>query len=270
MTDLTSGTLDELVSVAVGIAHEAGRLTLETFRKAPDVRSKRTDVDLVTQTDFDSESLIASRLTERFPDHGLLFEEGTEKEVTESGALWIVDPLDGTVNFAHGHPFYCISMSLQLEGEVVVGVTYAPVLDVTWTARRSGGAFRNGSSVRVTTTPALESSFCASGFPYDRRTAEDNNAAEWCAMIRRAQAVRRCGAAAIDLAMVADGTFDGFWEKRLKPWDLAAGTLLVQEAGGRVTDVEEGPVPPWPEVIVATNGLIHNELLDVLISTASR
>lgn len=270
MTDTIEGDLDELVDAAVSIAHEAGQLTLETFRKAPDVRTKRTDVDLVTQTDLDSESLIAARLTERFPDHGLLFEEGTEKAMNESDALWIVDPLDGTVNFAHGHPFYCISMALQLEGEIVVGVTYAPVLDVTWTARRSGGSFRNGSSLRVTTTQALESSFCASGFPYDRRTTEDNNAAEWCTMIRRAQALRRCGAAAIDLAMVADGTFDGFWEKRLKPWDLAAGTLLVNEAGGRVTDVAGMPVPPWPEVIVATNGLIHSELLDVLVSTASR
>jgi len=264
MSGWTEGELDRALDLGVAIAREAGLLTLHTYRAGPEVRFKRTDVDLVTQTDLDSEALIARRLAQHFPDHGLIAEEGTDRGGPESTALWIVDPLDGTVNFAHGHPFYCVSMALQLDGEVVVGVVHAPVLGLTWTARRGGGAFRNGAPSKVTATTTLDRSLCASGFPYDRRTAADNNLAEWSALTRRAQAVRRCGAAAIDLAMVADGTYDGYWEKRLKPWDVAAGSLIIEEAGGRVTAVDGTAVPPWPEVIVATNGLIHDEMLEAL------
>lgn len=263
-TDTLELNLDDAVDIAVDIAHEAGRLTLDAFRTVQEVRSKQTDVDLVTQTDIDSESLISTRLGSHFPTHGFLFEEGTEKDCAESGARWIVDPLDGTVNFAHGHPFFCISIALQHKEELVIGVIHAPVLGVTWTARRGGGAFRNKAPAQVTPTPTLDAVLCASGFPYDRRTSADNNTAEWSAVIRHAQGVRRCGSAALDLAMIADGTFGGFWEKRLNPWDIAAGVLIIEEAGGKVTDLSGGPVPPWPNTIVASNGLVQDELLRVL------
>jgi myo-inositol-1(or 4)-monophosphatase len=256
--------LDKTLEAAVAVAREAGQLTLGAYRSPPTVRYKRTTVDLVTQTDVESEALIQRLLAERFPGHGLLGEEGSGAgSSARDGAapLWIVDPVDGTTNFAHGHPCYCVSIALQLEGELAVGVVHAPVLGLTWAARRGGGATRNGAPIRVSSTPSLDLALCATGFPYDRATSTDNNLTEWGFMLRRVQGLRCCGSAAIDLAFVADGTYDAFWEKRLKPWDVAAGTLIVTEAGGRVTALDGGAsVPPWPEVIVATNGAVHDEL----------
>lgn len=259
MTDALDLDLDKTLAAAVAVAREAGELTLRAYRKAPSVRYKSGTVDLVTQTDVESEALIQRRLAERFPGHGLLAEEGTTRD--GGGAVWIVDPIDGTTNFAHGHPSYCVSIALELRGVLAVGVVHAPALGVTWAARLGGGATRDGEPIRVSTTPTLDRSLCASGFPYDRALAADNNVDEWGFMIRHTQGLRCCGSAAIDLAFVADGTYDAYWEKRLKPWDLAAGTLLVTEAGGRVTALDgDGPVPPWPEVVVATNGHVHDEL----------
>jgi len=262
---MTDTDLARFLDVGTSIALEAGRLTLATYRQELQIDVKRTDVDLVTQTDLASEELIRQRLKQHFPDHAVLAEEGGASDNEgSSSALWIVDPLDGTTNFAHGHPFYCVSMALQIDGALVVGIIHAPVLGWTWTARLGGGAWRNKAPITVSKAPTLDVALCASGFPYDRRTSDDNNTAEWAAVIRHAQGVRRCGSAAIDLAFIADGTFDGYWEKRLKPWDLAAGALLVTEAGGRVTSIDGEDVPPWPEVIVATNGSFHERLMEVV------
>jgi myo-inositol-1(or 4)-monophosphatase len=256
--------LDATLATAEAVAREAGELTRRTYRRRPAVRYKSGTVDLVTQTDVEAEALIQRRLAERFPGHGLLAEEGTGA-AGDAEAVWIVDPIDGTTNFAHGHPCYCVSIALALRGALVVGVVHAPALGVTWAARRGGGATRDGEPVRVSTTPTLGLALCASGFPYDRASAADNNVDEWGAMIRHTQGLRCCGSAAIDLALVADGTYDAYWEKRLKPWDVAAGALIVTEAGGRVTALDgDGPVPPWPEVIVATNGHVHDELRSAL------
>jgi len=250
---------------AEAIAREAGLLLLGSYRKAQEVRHKANVVDLVTQTDLASEELIRRRLAQHFPGYGLIAEEGARLEAEgESSAIWVVDPLDGTTNFAHGHPFFCVSMALLVNDVLTIGVIHTPVLGWTWTALDGLGAWLNGAPIHVSETETLEGSLCASGFPYDRWTAEDNNSVEWSAMIRRAQGVRRCGSAALDLALLADGTFDGYWEKRLNPWDMAAGTLIVEAAGGRVSDLEGARVPPWPEVIVATNGFIHTELLEAL------
>ncbi len=253
------------LEAAASIAREAGLLALASYRGGQDV-SYKGEVDLVTQVDLDCEALIRRRLSEHFPGDRLLAEEGGSSGPSEGGDRWIVDPLDGTTNFAHGHPSFSVSIALEREGELVVGVIHAPVLGLTWTALRGGGAFRNGREVMVSRVRSLSEGLCASGFPYDRRTNPDNNVTEWGAVVRRAQGVRRGGSAAMDLASIADGTFDGYWEKRLKPWDLAAGALLVIEAGGRVEGLDGRPIPPWPETVVATNGLIHDELVEVLRS----
>lgn len=251
--------LDAILELALSIAREAGLLVLGSYRGTIEL-SLKGEVDLVTSVDLASEELIRRRLEARLPGHGILAEEEGES-LGEGGARWLVDPLDGTTNFAHGHPFFAVSLALELDGRLVLGVVHAPVLGLTWAARRGGGTTRNGAPARVSRVSTLASSLCASGFPYDRRTNPDNNLAEWARVVPVIQGERRCGSASIDLCLVADGTYDGFWEKRLKPWDVAAGVLLVEEAGGRVESVEGSPVPPWPETIVASNGLVHDALV---------
>jgi myo-inositol-1(or 4)-monophosphatase len=255
--------LDRTLEVAQAIAREAGRKMLSSYRQDHAVIFKG-EVDLVTQVDLDCEALIRRRLAEHFPDDAILAEEGGATGDVGAARRWIVDPLDGTTNFAHGHPFFSVSIALELEGVLSVGVVHAPVLSVTWSARRGGGVWRNEAPARVSRVESLLGGLCASGFPYDRRTNPDNNADEWGTVLRRCQGVRRCGSAAMDLAMVADGTIDGYWEKRLNPWDMAAGVLLVQEAGGRCEGLDGSPIPPWPKTIVASNGLIHDELVEIL------
>lgn len=254
---------EQTLKIAASIAREAGMIALASYRTRFEIEQKRTSIDLVTQTDLASEALIRKRLNQYFPDHGLLAEEGG---VTgpESDSIWIVDPLDGTTNFAHGHPFFCVSMALKTGDTLEIGVIHAPVLGITWTAQQGQGAHRNGARISVSEVESLGSALCASGFPYDRWTNPDNNTAEWSSIVKLAQGVRRCGSAALDLALIADGTYDGYWEKRLNPWDLAAGVLLVEEAGGLATSHEGESVPPWPETIVASNGKFHDEILEVL------
>ncbi len=261
----TLDTMDTetVLEVAISVAQEAGQLILSSYRRPHRVRRKASDVDLVTEVDLAAEELIRDRLNKSYPAFGILAEEGGETE-GDVDARWIVDPLDGTTNFAHGHPFYCVSIALEQSGALVVGVIYAPSLGLTWSARRGGGTYRQTERTGVSAVSSLSNALCASGFPFDRWTAKDNNVHEWTAAVRNAQGVRRCGSAAIDLALIADGTYDGYWEKRLNPWDLAAGTLLVEEAGGRVTSLAGASVPPWPEVIVASNGKIHEELTALL------
>lgn len=255
--------LESALSTAVSIAREAGLLLLASYRAGGGFTLKG-DVDLVTETDLASEALIRKRLAARFPGHAVLAEEGGATGAGDAPARWIVDPLDGTTNFAHGHPFFSVAIALEAGGALQVGVVHAPALGLTWSGRRGGGASRSGAPARVSRTGALASALVASGFPYDRRTNPDNNAAEWAEVLRHAQGMRRCGVASIDLALVADGTYDAYWEKRLHPWDVAAGALLVTEAGGRVESLEGEPVPPWHATTVATNGLVHDELVALL------
>ena len=177
---------------------------------------------------------------------------------------WIVDPLDGTTNFSHGLPFFSVSIACEVEGTLRAAVVCAPALGWTFSAVRGGGAFRNGEPVAVSRTAALERALLATGFPYDRRTSEDNNLAQFAALERRVQGVRRAGSAALDLAMVACGWFDGYWEKKLKAWDVAAGILLVQEAEGRVSDYGGGPVDLQRCEVLATNGPLHGPLMEAL------
>ncbi|MCP4199602.1 MAG: inositol monophosphatase [Proteobacteria bacterium] len=222
-------------------------------------------VDLVTEYDRQAEKIIKDHLQNLYPDIGMLAEEsglGSKKEGDQT--TWIVDPLDGTTNFSHGHPVFAVSIGLEDNGRPVAGVIAIPMLRLTLWARIGGGAFCNGEPIRVTDTSRLGNSLVATGFPYDRRTSEDNNTRECTAFIKRCQGIRRCGAAAVDLAFVARGVYDGFFEPKLHAWDLAAGAVIVEEAGGRVTNYDGSPLDIYKGWIVASNGDIHQQMLDVL------
>jgi myo-inositol-1(or 4)-monophosphatase len=223
--------------------------------------SKSTPTDLVTQADHESEAAIRELITTRHPDHVVLGEEqGQDKE----GAFrWIVDPLDGTVNYAHGFPFYAVSIGLEVHGEVVLGVILDTARGDLFTATKGGGAFMNGRPIRVSPRATLLGSLLATGFPYDV-SKDTENLIYFQRALTKGLMVRRPGAAALDLAYVAAGRLDGFWEVKLNPWDVAAGWLIIREAGGTVTGIEGEPYRLGNRYLVASNGLIHRPLLDIL------
>jgi len=193
-----------------------------------------------------------------------LSEESEEKN-GRTALRWIVDPLDGTTNYAHGFPFFCVSIALEKDGSVVLGVVYDPMRDDLFEASLGGGAHLNGKKLQVSSVSDLSRGLLATGFPYDIRESPDNNLDFFAAMIVKAQAIRRPGAAALDLAHLAAGRFDGFWELKLKPWDTAAGCLLVTEAGGVLSDMTGGKWSVFSPGLVASNGLIHQQMLEVLL-----
>jgi myo-inositol-1(or 4)-monophosphatase len=251
---------------ARAIAHEAGGVVAHDFpRGSIDRVGFKGAVNPVTETDNAAEALIRSRLTVDFPEHRILAEESGGDAWREPGPpIWLVDPLDGTNNFAHGFPHVGVSLALVDDHEPVVGVVYDPLRDETWTAAKGSGAALNGEPIDVTEVATLADAFLVTGFPYDRRTAPDNNVERLDHFLRRSQGVRRAGAAVLDLCYVACGRCDGFWEIRLHPWDVAAGILMVREAGGKVTDFAGGPDCVSGETIVASNGWIHEEMLRVI------
>jgi myo-inositol-1(or 4)-monophosphatase len=230
------------------------------FERGVQAHTKSTPFDVVTEADKASEAVIVAMLTKAFPDHGILAEEGGGNHA-ESEYVWLVDPLDGTTNFAHGHPQFSVSIALQHAGSIVVGVVYDVMRDELFTAARGAGARLNGRPIRVSCTPALTYSLLATGFPYDRQTDPQNNLDQFGDLLLRAQGVLHGGSAALDLAAVAAGRLDGYWEFKLKPWDLAAGVMLVAEAGGCVTDPQSAAPDLWTGSVVASNGHIHDELL---------
>jgi myo-inositol-1(or 4)-monophosphatase len=246
------------------VAREAGAILLERGSGPVAVDTKRTQNDLVTEFDRRSEALLVERIRATYPGTRILAEEGGELEAGSSPLRWLIDPLDGTTNFTHGLPFYCVSIGLEQEGRLIAGVVEAPALGWTFSGRRGGGAFLGDRRLAVSTTEQLGSSLLATGFPYDRATNPDNNLAQFGALKKRTHGVRRIGAAALDLCMVAAGWLDGYWEKRLKPWDLAAGALLVEEAGGKVTSFSGGPFLVDTGEAIATNGRIHEQLVSQL------
>lgn len=253
--------LREALDEARAAADEAGRSILEGWRKSFQVRHKGP-IDLVTEYDLKAESLIRARLVARFPEHTIVGEE--EGGRASEGLTWFVDPLDGTTNFAHGHPFFAVSIGLCRGAEPLLGVVAAPALGVTWSGARGLGVLRNGEPCRTSTCSGLQQALVATGFAYDLNTTPDDNLRESTAFLKRTRGFRRCGSAAIDLAMVAEGTYDLYWEQRLNPWDLAAGALLVAEAGGRVTDYEGNPCDVRRGFIVASNGPLHDEAMATL------
>jgi len=267
---------DAVLQTAISIAHDAGALVRNAFPRTQLAHiGLKGAVNPVTETDTAAEALIVARLRAAFPAHRILAEEGggdgpniTLPAPVPGGVfgspIWLIDPLDGTNNFAHGFPHVGISLALVVQGRPVVGVIYDPLRGETFAATAGGGATLDGQPIHVSGVADLGSAFLATGFPYDRRTAPDNNVVRLDHFLRRSLGVRRAGAAVLDLAYVACGRFDGFWEIRLKPWDVAAGILLVQEAGGRVTDFEGGPGCLSGEFIVASNGHIHDQMLRVI------
>jgi myo-inositol-1(or 4)-monophosphatase len=253
-----------LLNFAIQIARDAGSLLLQRIGAAR--VSNKGDIDLVTEADIASEELIIERIRSYYPQHGILAEESGEAVsvgATRSEWKWIIDPLDGTTNYAHGYPCFCVSIGVARAGVLEIGVVYDPTRNEMFAAERGQGATLNDRKIHVSGVEELNSAMLCTGFPYNVRERPDF-ARDFANFTMRAQAVRRDGSAAIDLAYVACGRFDGFWEDGLNPWDMAAGVLLIKEAGGRVTDFGNEPLDIYTKKVVASNGLVHDAMLGVL------
>ncbi len=250
------------IEVAIEAARAGGKVLMAKFGTNLKVAHKG-EVDLVTEADQAAEAAIVALLRSHFPEHDILAEEGDYNR-QQHDCCWIVDPLDGTTNYAHGFPWFAVSIALELKREVVAGVIFNPCSDELFTAVKGAGAYLNGKPLFVSTTSDLEQSLLATGFPYDRKQCNANNYDHFVHFQQAAQACRRPGAASLDLACTAAGRFDGYWEMKLKPWDVAAGQLLVSEAGGMVTDFTGTTASIYGQEIVASNGRIHKQMLQIL------
>jgi myo-inositol-1(or 4)-monophosphatase len=251
---------DEARDIALEVGALAGAALLGGWGNAGEVRTKSEPTDLVTEWDTRIETLIDRELRARAPGVAILGEElGGARG--SAGERWVVDPVDGTVNFAHGLPLFAISIAFERDGEPEAGVVVAPALGWTFAAALGHGATRNGAAIHVSSTARIDRAMLVTGFPYDLRTSPENNFAEWSHMQLRAGACRRLGAASLDLCFVATGWMDGYWEMKLKAWDLSAGAIIVREAGGRVTAWDGGPFVSASGEVVASNGVIHEEFL---------
>jgi myo-inositol-1(or 4)-monophosphatase len=251
---------DNYLSTAVEIAREAGALLAQLAKRPQEIEYKRPS-DLVTEADRRSEALIVERLRSHFPRHAIVGEEGGGQKV-DSDYCWYVDPLDGTTNFAHGFPVFCVTLGLAYRDEVVAGVVYDPTRDELFTAERGAGAYLNNRRIHVSKTASLSESLLATGFP----PFADNhqlNIEFYLRFTQLSHGVRRAGSAALDFCSVAAGRFEGFWELKLNPWDKAAGTLMVTEAGGRVTDLAGREFRLLGDEVFASNGLVHEAMCRV-------
>jgi len=254
--------MESFADLAIRVSRMAGKVLQKRLGRIKRVDYKGA-VNLVTEMDFRSEKIIVSEIRKKYPGHGFLAEEKAQRR-TASPFRWIIDPLDGTTNYAHGFPVYCISIALEKEGDIIWGVVYDPSRDELFTAQKGKGARLNGRKIAVSSTARLSRSLLATGFPYDLRESRVNNFDHFRNFACRVHAVRRCGSAALDLCYVAAGRFDGFWEMKLGPWDLAAGSLMVAEAGGRVTDFEGRPLGLDGRRVLASNSRIHREMIKIL------
>lgn len=251
----------EFVPAMSDIAREAGALLLPYFQRRIGFEYKG-DADLVTEADRLSEKLVVSRIRAQFPTHDIIGEEGTRRD-TGSDYKWYVDPLDGTTNFAHGFPVFCVSLGLEYKGELIAGVLYDPTRDELFSAEQGSGAYLNGARIQVSKTKRLCESLLATGFPSHKRH-KNPNIYFYHTITLRSHGVRRAGSAALDLANVACGRVDGFWEFNLNPWDTAAGVVLVREAGGMVSRFDGSPFRIDSRETLASNGIIHQELMEVM------
>ena len=243
-------------------AHDAGKLLLKYWGNL-DGYDHKGKVNLVSAADRASEDFIKQWATARFPTDAILAEE-TGERTGSSGFVWVVDPLDGTTNFVHGHPMFAVSMALMLDSVAVAGVIYLPATRELFYAAKGTGAFGDRGPIRVSSISSLDSSLVATGLPYSRRETSKVLLEDWRRVIQAAQGIRRMGAAAVDLAYLACGRYDGFWERELKPWDTAAGALIVEEAGGQVSAFDGKTFDPFSDQIAASNGLVHQQLLSAL------
>lgn len=252
-----------LREAAVTFAREAGAIVRQGYGQihAPEHKGR---IDLVTEYDKRSEALLLRQIRTYFPGHGILGEESGAHEAVDSTVRWIVDPLDGTTNFAHNYPFFGVSIGVEMDGVMVAGAVYDPVRDEMFDAVMGKGARLNGDPIHVSTTSQIEDALLVTGFPYDVREHPERHMPLFQSFLMRAQGIRRDGSAALNLCYLAMGRFDGFWEGDLSPWDLAAGSLIVREAGGRITDYTGGPFALEGRQILAANEGLHAEMLAVL------
>ncbi len=251
----------EYLDFAVELAREAGGVLKHYMNREKHVELKGR-ANLVTVADRESEALIIRRIRERYPAHAILAEESGAS--LGSDAKWVIDPLDGTTNFAHQYPFFCVSIGFEQAGKIVCGAVYDPWRDEMFSGGSGLGAFVNGQRMQVSDARTLSKALIMTGFPYGVRDKMDAAMSQFRAFLFESQGVRRGGSAALDLCYIAHGRVDGFWEMDLHPWDTAAGTVILEEAGGRVTDFSAGPFSVYGKQIVASNGRIHDEMIAVL------
>ena len=253
---------ENFLSVAWEAASLAGTLIQQHWQKPKNIDHKGA-IDLVTSVDRECERRIVEVLQNHFPNHSILAEEETDRVGPEASHRWIIDPLDGTTNFAHSYPQFCVSIALERDDEVILGLVYDPLRGECFKAVKGEGATLNGGSIHVSAVKELDKALLATGFPYDQREKADFYLVFFKAFMTRSQGIRRNGSAALDLCYLACGRIDGFWELKLRPWDTAAGTIIVGEAGGRLSDLSGNKFSIWGEETLASNGVIHDEMVNV-------
>jgi myo-inositol-1(or 4)-monophosphatase len=259
-----------MLDLAIRAAREAGNILQDFAARGFQIENKGR-IDLVTEADLASEGHIKELIISHYPTHRILAEESgvSAHSDTAEDYCWIIDPLDGTTNYSHGLPCYAVSIGVERKGEMVIGVIYDPTRDELFAAERRGGATLNGEKIRVSEIEHLERALLVTGFPYDVRERMDLYLPAWRKFLEKAQGVRRLGSASIDMCSVAAGRMDGFWERGLNPWDTAAGWIIVEEAGGRVTMLDGSPFDNYVASLLCTNGRVHEEMLAVLSEVAN-
>ena len=256
---------ENMLQIAVQAAQQAGAFLRDNVGKIKNIEEKYgQEKNLVTEIDRGSEKIIIDHISKAFPHHTFLGEESGKSATGDAEFVWVIDPLDGTTNYTHGFPVFSVSIALEVRGIVEVGVVYDPNFDEMFTAERGKGAFLNGKRMQVTKTSTIGKSMLVTGFPYNIADNPQHAIEHFINFLKKSQAVRRMGSAAIDLAYVAAGRYEGFWEVALQPWDKAAGELLVLEAGGKVTGFDGGPATIYDEETLASNGAVHQAMLEIL------
>ncbi len=257
-----------MIHVAIEAAKEAGKFLKYNTGKVKSIEIKKGEErNLVSDLDKASEEKIIQHIHRHYPNHAILAEEsGASDAVAEY--KWVIDPLDGTTNYLHGVPVYCVTIALERKGELVAGVIYDPNMDELFTVEKGSGAYMNGKKLSVSSSSTLIASLLVTGFPYDISVNPDHAIDHFVHFLTKSGGIRRLGSAALDLAYIASGRFDGFWEVNLNPWDMAAGVLLVEEAGGRVTNFLGRPSSIYLKQVLATNGKIHDQMVSVLSQPA--
>jgi myo-inositol-1(or 4)-monophosphatase len=252
-----------MINDIIYISKEAGELIRSKFNTNFSFEFKSNESDLVTEVDKASEKIIVDFIRKKYPSHGIITEEGGTS-LSKSEYNWVVDPIDGTTNFAHGLPIFAVSIGVQKNGETVAGVVYDIMQNIIYSAEINSGAYENSKKIIVNDNDNLRHALLVTGFPYDVRENPENALGKFVAFTREARGIRRLGSAAIDFCYIANGVFDGFWEVHLKPWDLCAGTLIVEEAGGLVTDFDGSQINIFSKIILASNGKVHDAMIEVL------
>lgn len=252
-----------MIDDIIDISRQAGELIRDGFGRNIEIQFKSSEINLVTEIDKASEKRITDFVAKKYPSHGILAEEGGGKN-QNAEHLWVIDPLDGTTNFAHGLPIFSVSIGVQKKGETVAGVVYDVNQDIVYAAEKGGGSFANGKIINVSDNDNLAHGMLVTGFPYNVKQNPDKAFERFIALIRKARAVRRLGSAAIDFCYIAKGVFDGFWEVYLNPWDVCAGKLIVEEAGGLVTDFDGNQIDIYSNRILCSNGKIHQQIIDTM------